>query len=63
MRKIIQISTRPLTDDLDLDNTQVYALCDDGSLWTMEDSTISQLSSKEWRQLPPIPQPPSQPEQ
>ena len=51
-RKIVQISAVPAV--LSCHDGGIYALCDDGSLWS--------CSSPEWQRLPDIPQEPDVPE-
>lgn len=52
-RKIIQISaTKGAYEDYDEDN--VFALCDDGTLWCLWRS--SEENEGKWYALPPIPQ-------
>lgn len=48
MRKIIQIAIDPSTDEY---TGSVYALCDDGTVWSRQD-----ITNKQWYKLPPIPQ-------
>lgn len=51
MRKIIQIEVAPEQDNF---FECLYALCDDGTVWSI---TKPDLSSSEWVQIKPIPQP------
>ena len=51
MRKVIQISSSVVPEsDYDTKHQVTTALCDDGTMWAIVDL-------KEWKQLPPIPQP------
>lgn len=45
-RKIVQITAVPGADN---DESSIYALCSDGTLWVL-------AHSGQWHQLPPIPQ-------
>lgn len=53
MRKIIQIAFETASDEDTVNeiSSQLHALCDDGTIWFLEDWAIWQL----WK-LPPIPQ-------
>jgi hypothetical protein len=49
VRKPIQITTSPPADINDIG--LIYALCDDGSIWSR-----AEKFDAEWQPLPPIPQ-------
>lgn len=51
-RKIIQVATTPDTVDF---HAALYALCDDGTLWTMSLSGESNETEK-WEKIKDIPQ-------
>jgi hypothetical protein len=50
MRKIVQIAAIDWAEGGDYHSPQVFALCNDGSLWEHD------IPAREWHRLPDIPQ-------
>lgn len=50
-RKIVQLSQAPVYNDV-----SIFALCDDGTLWTYDFRRIENYGTP-WKQCMPIPQP------
>ena len=57
MRKVVQISSDPETDE---GFKAVYALTENGEIWMLERSINKPFHLSEWVQLPPIPEKPKE---